>query len=84
MTGNEVPTGEGTGAGAGDKGFLPGAGLGAGEGGRGCSPATAEGWGRQGGAALILSCFSGVRIHWDVSLTSLCPGKTLGTGCTYH
>ena len=29
VMGNEVPTGEGIGAGVGDKGFLPGAGLGA-------------------------------------------------------
>lgn len=83
VTGNEVPTGEGIGAGAGDKGFLPRAGLGAWEGGRGYSTATAEGWGRWGGE-VILSCFSGVGIHWDVSLTFLCPGKTLGTGGTYH
>lgn len=43
--GNEVPTGEGIGAGARDKGFLPGAGLSVWEGGRGCSRATAKGWG---------------------------------------
>lgn len=82
--GNEVPTGEGIEQGLGTKGFCPEQGLVPGREAEDAAQLRPKAGGQWGGAGLILSCFSGVRIHWDVSLTFLCPGKTLGTGCTSH